>query len=338
MLKTIINKFFKKTEDKIPEDLGAKFYWPMEADPRDFKTENVLWKPTNEEIKNIPKSIDLLKKCWDKLTPIYQWCVPSCTISSLSNYITLLEVINTWYEVDWEKWAKLCREKMKHKWSCQWEHWDYLENALKCVKTNWLLSEITNYNPLSITDKYLKIDWYAYSNSTRTSMKYYLSKWYPLYFAFRWNKNTWLEISKWEIKTSNFTATWWHAVMSYWYDDNYLYFLNSWKPNDWDKYKWDYSVFKIKWEVLEDMLKRWLANWRFWIAYFIPYKEKMTFKDYKIDENTEVWKAVKELTDKWIIKWVPHNDWTYLEPARPITRLEVIVIIYRVIKMFIKQP
>ena len=30
----LIDIIFKKIEDKIPDDLGAKFYWPMEADPR----------------------------------------------------------------------------------------------------------------------------------------------------------------------------------------------------------------------------------------------------------------------------------------------------------------
>jgi len=329
----MMNKFFKNIEDKIPEDLGANWYWFLEADPRDFQASNVLWKPTQEELNNLPDAYNILSLAWGKLTPVNQWCVSSCTISSLANYITLQEVIERNEKICWQKWAKLCREKMWHKWVCKWEKWDYLENAIKCVYKNWLLAELQDN---WIKDEYLKIDWYAYLQANKDNIKYWISKWYPVYYAFSWNRNTWIEISRWEIKTANFTPTWWHAVTAVWYDKDYLHFINTWRPNDWAEYVWDYSVFKIKWSVLEEMLKYWLANWRGWIIYnhkdLSDNKTKM-FKDYKVDNTTEAWKAVEYLTKNSIIKWVPHNDWTYLEPGRPITRLEVIVIIYRIFKL-----
>jgi len=340
----LIDIIFKKVEDEIPDDLWARWYWPMEADPRDFQVENVLWKIDKSKIKD---KVDLLKEADDKLISVYQWCVPSCTASSLTNYITLQETIernsklNFKVEIDWIKWTKRLREEMWHKWICKWEHGDYLEHALKTVRHNKLLAETTYYNPLSIKDEYLWITWYAYANTTIDNMKYWLSMWFPLYFAFRWNKNTWFEISKWEIKTTNFTPTGWHAVTAYWYDKNYLYFINSWTPNDWDKYKWEYAVFKISWVNLMNMVRKWLANWRFWIVYNVDdnldsYKKQM-FKDYKIDESTEAGKAVKYMTDNWIIKWVPHSDWKYLEPWRSVTRLEIIVILYRLINLILKK-
>jgi len=346
----IINKFFLKLEDKlddIPDDLGAKFKGPMEADPRDFKVENILWAPTEEELKNLPEKVDLLKKAAPNLIPIYQGCVPSCTESSLGNYITLQEVIERQaklmypVKINWIKWVKINREKMWHKWTCNWEYGDYLENALKVTKKNKLLATIEYVDKKLQKDEYLWIDGYAYANTTIMNMKYWLSKWYPLYFAFRGNRNTRVEMSKWEVKTYKFTPTGWHAVTAYWYDKDYLYFINTWRPNDWNKYEWDYSIFKIKWTWLMDMLKYWLANWRFWIVYntddnLDSYKNQM-FKDYRIDKNTEQWQAVKKLAEDGIIKWVPHSDGKYLEPNRSVTRLELAVILYRFYKKYIAK-
>ncbi len=340
----LIDIIFKKVEDEMPDDLWARWYGPMEADPRDFKVENILWKIDKSKIKD---NVDLLKEADNKLVPVYQWCVPSCTASALTNYITLQEAIERnkkldfKVEIDWIKGAKRLRSEMGHKWVCKWEHGDYLEHALKLVRHNKLLAEITYYNPLSIKDEYLWITGYAYANATADNMKYWLSMWYPLYFAFRGNKNTRTEMALWEIKTYNFTPTGWHAVTAYWYDEDYLYFINSWEPNDWTKYEWEYAVFKIKWGWLMEMVRKWLANWRFWIVYNVDdnldsYKRKM-FVDYKINGETEQGQAVKYFTEKKIIKWVPKEDWRRLEPNRPVTRLELIVILYRFLKTIINQ-
>ena len=56
---------FKKAEKHIPNDLGAKFYWPNEADPRDFKIENVLKAPTDEELKNL-SFYRFIKRCYTR--------------------------------------------------------------------------------------------------------------------------------------------------------------------------------------------------------------------------------------------------------------------------------
>ena len=116
----------------LPDDLWANWYWPMEADPRDFKVENVLWAPSQDELNKIPNSVNLLLKA---LPQYYnnQTCVPSCTASSLANYITVSECLErdmTWILAD----QKDLRSNMKHKWVCKWEHWDYLETALKTLK------------------------------------------------------------------------------------------------------------------------------------------------------------------------------------------------------------
>ena len=323
-----VNLLFKKAENYIPDDLWAKFYWPNEADPRDFKVENVLKAPTDEEIKNLPAFIDLLKDATPDFKPVNQWCVPSCTASSLSNYVGIQTTKKENQKTSTQDWAKLLREKAGHKWSCKWQTGDYLETILKTLKTYW---ELTNIN---WKQEYRQIKWYAYFQTTVNNMKYWLSKWFPVYFAIRWNRKTWIELSQWEIKTYNYTPTGWHAITIVGYNKEYLYFINSWNPNDWDKYPGDYSIFKISWTWFEEMLRRGLANWRGWIVY--TEEEEKQFKDYKIDENMEQWKAVKKLVDLWIIKWVPHKDWTYLEPYRPVTRLELIVILYRILKLLWK--
>ena len=320
----LLNYFFKKADDYIPDDLGAKFYWPNEADPRDFKVENVLKAPTDEEIKNLPAFVDLLKDATPDFKPVNQWCVPSCTACALSNYMGIQITKEENKQTVVKDWAVLLRQRMWHKWECQWQTGDYLETALKTVKNNKFLIQTW------WTRKYEPIKWYAYFNSTVNNIKYWLSKWFPIYYAIRWNKRTWVEIMHWEIKTYNYTPTGWHAITMVGYNKEYLYFVNSWIPNDWDKYQWDYSVFKISWTWFEEMLKNKLANWRWWIVY--TKEEEKQFKDYKIDENTEQWQAVKKLVYLWLIKWVPHKDWTYLEPWRWITRLEVIVILYRLLK------
>jgi len=326
----IVNMLFTKIKDKIPDDLWAKFYWPNDKDERDFRVEDVLKKPTKEELKKLPEKIDLLQTSTPNFLPTNQGCVPSCTASSLSNYIWIQIAKLEDKNISTQKWAEILRTDMGHKWKCEGEGGDYLENALKTVNHNWLFVSIYNN---WISEKYYNIKWYAYTKTNKENIKYWISKWHLLYFAIRWNKQTWREILSWEIKTFNFQDTWWHAITITWYDKNYLYFINTWKPNDWDKYKWDYSIFKITWDWLDEMIKNWLANWRLWIIYLN--NNTTMFKDFEIQKN-EQGEAVKMLTEKWIVKWVPHNDWIYLEPWRAITRIEVFILLYRILKFLWK--
>ena len=322
----------------IPEDLWADFYWEFEADPRDFKVEQVLWEPTEEELKNLPIKVDLLAQASPKYY-LNQGCLKACTAYSITNTVVIQECIERKNsDIEW----KPCyiRQKAWHKCVCKWEHWDYLENICKTVKQYWVKVEITNYNPLSIETEYLKIDWYAFWRSEKKNMMYRLSKGYPLYYAFRWNRTIWHEMLKWEIKTWNYTPTWWHAVTAYWYDQNYLYFINSWKPNYKDKHNNEYSIFKISWANLQNMLNRWLANWRFRVIYNHKDESQQSielFPDYKV-QSWEWYKSVKWAKDNWIVKWVLHSDWKrYLEPWRPISRLEAIIMLKRMYDLLLKN-
>jgi hypothetical protein len=55
----------QKTEEDIPDDLGAKELSPLEADPRDFKVEHTIGIPTDEELKQIPKRRNLIEEWLD---------------------------------------------------------------------------------------------------------------------------------------------------------------------------------------------------------------------------------------------------------------------------------
>jgi len=330
IVKTIIDKLFKKAEDKIPDDLGARWYSPFEADPRDFTINNVLKSPTDKELQNVPKEVNLLEKANPNYY-VYQGSIPCCTCASLSNYMIVTECLER--NTNFVK-PDCCylRENLWHKCQAN-ERWDYLEKALKTLKNKWIKA-IVDWDEVILT-----IDWYAYDKFDKQRIKYWLSQWYPIYYAFYWNKQTRIEMSKGEIKTFKYQPTGWHAVIAIGYDEKYLYFMNSWRANDGNQYDWDYSVFKVSWDWLEEMVKNQLANWRYWLAYnhLDNDKNKMLFKDFKWEPGTEQYEAVKFFKDKWIVKWVPHKDWLYLEPGRPVTRLELIVILYRLVKQFLKM-
>ena len=316
MILDSIRRFFMR----IPDDYWAKWNWPIEIDDRDFKVENVLWLPSKEELKKVPKSINLLYKAKPKYY-INQWCIPNCTASAFWNYMIVTETIernnNT---INTKKWVDETRILLNHILSCN-EKWEYLENVLKTVKKNWIKAVI-DWKLYKLT-----IDWYAYTIADVNSFMYRISKWYPIYYAIRWNKQIRWEMSKWELKTSKFTPTWWHAIVIVWYDKEYFYCMNSWRKND-----WNYSTFKVKKSVLLEMLNYWLANWRWWIVYNHDDINVKYYEDYIIDLNTEAWKAVKWCYDNNIMKW---ENWRFY-PWRWLTRLETAVIIYRLAKYLFK--
>ena len=64
----------------------------------------------------------------------------------------------------------------------------------------------------------------------------------------------------------------------------------------------------------------------------------MLFKDFTYNKWEEASEAVKWAKDNWIIKWIEHSDWErYLEPNSPVTRLQILIILYRLVKTFIKR-
>ena len=308
----------------IPDDLWAKFLDENEYDKRDFVAWNVLGWPTEEELKNLPESVDLLKK-YNNDYYINQWRLNSCTAASWYNILT--QQLAWQLKTDKIIWQYCYTRRQMGHWCTPPDTGDYLETVWKTVKKN-------GYKVNIYTDTEIKkIDKYMFDRATKDNIKYYLSKGYLLHYAFRGNRNTWREMSRWEIKTTDYKPTWWHAVVIYGYDKDYVYFMNSWKPNDWSMYTEEYSVFKINWENFEKLLQRWLANWRFWIIDLEPNKEEMLFEDYKWQPWTEQYEAVKFMKENWIIKG---ENWK-LFPWRNATRLEIIVMLYRVIKYLLSK-
>lgn len=323
-MRKIVDFLLDKFGFNIPDDLWAKFLEEYEYDRRDFEAGNVLGEPTEEELKNLPESVDLLKK-YNNNFYVNQWRLNSCTAASWYNILTqqlAWQIHND--KIIWEYCYTLIQ--MGH-WCIPPDTWDYLENVWKTIKKNGYK---VNINWQSLIKN---IKRYMFARATVENIKYYLSKGYLLHYAFRWNKKIWREMIKWEIKTTDYKPTWWHAVAIYGYDKNYVYFMNSRKPNDWRKYVEEYSIFRITWENFKKLLKNRLANWRFWIVDLEPNKEEMLFEDYKWQPWTEQYEAVKFMKENWIIKG---ENWK-LYPGRPATRLEIIVMLYRIIKFLLSK-
>jgi len=300
----------------------ARVKSPYEADPRDFRVENVVGEPSKEDLEKLPERVYLFEKIDQTIN---QWCLNCCTSAALSNIMNILQNLDYW--VSKEVKINCCdlRQNMGHWCKCP-DRWDYLENALKTLKKYWVKWSIDWH------DKIFAIEGYAYKPFAATDdhiklIKYYLYKWYPIYFATLWNRQVWQEMQQWELKTiiNPEQATWGHALVIGGVDKDYVYIINSRTPN----YNW-ISLFKISIPKFKEAIQKWMFFWRWFIVYDkIDVKEQL-FPDFNFAKDTEQYKAVKWAKENWIVKWVQHGDWKYyLEPYRPLTRLEFILMLYR---------
>ncbi len=321
--------FMKDKDDdwSIPDDPGAKAKEIWEADPRDFKVIDLLWEPSEKELKKTPKQRNLIDEWLDHT--YNQGSTGSCTSVALTHVMKILNAIDyemkKWIELDWTD----LRTKMGHKiWD---KRGDYLENALKTLYKKWELGSVYDerktffidgyaYHPFDASDKWIKL------------VKYLIwVKGYPLYFATRWNRKVWMDMVKGEI-THIITpeqATWGHALCIAGYDDEYFYVVNSWTPN-YPKDNPTISMFKWPIRLFKEAIQKWMVYWRFFVVFDKIDKENMLFPDFNNNKWKEAYEAVKWAKENGIVKWVPHSDGKYyLEPNRPLTRLEFIVMLYR---------
>lgn len=193
----------------------------------------------------------------------YQGVNWSCTSNSTSHWVQILNVKKNWViptdkniiTPDWKDlWTK-----MGHDVKDINDSWDYVEKAVSTALKLWILIE-ENW-------ELAKFDWYAYWQWDKTDksiemMKRYLYNWNPIIWCIRWNKQTWNEITAWEIKNVYTNTTWWHAIALVGWDKGWLWFVNSWRPNDWKGLK---SRFYISNEIMK---KLWgLLNFRYRVLY-----------------------------------------------------------------------
>ena len=230
----------------LPEEL---------ADERDFKAEQAIeidWS------KKLPDSFSLWKRIYKTN---YQWSIGSCTANSTSHGVQILNVKKWWVKPttnniitpDWEDlWTKMWHDPKKY------EGWDYLENAVSTALKEWIRT-IEWWE--ARFDAYATWE-FSHDDKGIETIKRYLYQGCPIVWLLKWNKQTWNEISAWEIKTVPENTSWWHAIAVVWWDKWGLWFINSWNPNDAEKRK---SRFYVSNAILKKL--GWRLNYRYWVLY-----------------------------------------------------------------------
>jgi len=313
---------------------GALCKSPEEMDKRDFETEMVMGTVTDEMLKDLPEEIDLIKEINETYK---QGSIPCCTATALCHAVLIENIfdhLNNKIFLDQKKqWTENQGKERKAD-----ESGDYLENALKGARKNGIKGKLADG-----TDFSFKIDGYSYSgvnNDFERFLKvitYYLKIKKPLYWNFRGNSKTSKEMSAGEIKTvyKKSETTWGHAIVLWKIDfkRKIVWFANSRQRNTVNK-EWTktLSVFEISFDIFEQLIKNNVFGWRYReIRDFKDIKSEALFIDFAgVDTDTEQYKAVKRAKDNWYIKGVPQEWWNRLEPNRPMTRLEMLLVLYRI--------
>lgn len=227
------------------------------ADARDYKAEATI--ELDYSIK-LPNSFSLGE--WIYSTN-YQWAYGSCTANSTSHWVQVLCVKS--------KGVKPIKENLitpswRDLWTKMWhdlknvnDSWDYVENAVNTAYKKWITNEEWG---VSTFDWYATHDWERSTKGIET-IKRYLFNWNPVVWCLRWNKTTWNELTKGEIKTEIPVSDrdWGHAVCCVGWDEWGLWFVNSWKTNDWKGLK---SRFYVSSSFLK---KSTMFNWRYWLPF-----------------------------------------------------------------------
>lgn len=313
---------------------GALCKSPEEMDKRDFQTEMVMWTVTDEMLKDLPEEVDLIKEINETYK---QGSIPCCTATALCHAVLIENIfdhLNNKIFLDQKKqWTENQGKERKAD-----ESGDYLENALKGARKNGVKGKLADG-----TDFSFKIDGYSYSGVNSDFERflkvitYYLKIKKPLYWNFRGNGQTSKEMSAGEIKTvyKLSEATRGHAIVLWKIDfkRKIVWFANSRQRNTVNK-EWTktLSVFEISFDIFEQLIKNNVFGWRYReIRDFKDIKSEALFIDFAgVDTDTEQYKAVKRAKENWYIKGVPQEWWNRLEPNRPMTRLEMLLVLFRI--------
>ena len=253
---------------------------PMEfAEATDFKAEETIKLDWNIQL---PKSFSLWE--WVYSTN-YQGSYGSCTANSTSHGVQILNVKAKWIKPINEN---LITPSWRDLWTKMWhdlknynDSWDYVEKAVKTALKMWIKNEEwweSNF------DGYCTWEWEE-SNKWIETIKRYLYNWNPIIWCMRWNSVIWNELSKWQLKTvlPSSERKWGHAICLVGWDEWGLWFLNSFKTNDWKGLK---SRFYATYDYLKSC--KWMFNWRYWL----PFKNEQAIKDAEYMKRKNVWVAV----------------------------------------------
>lgn len=326
--------FLFTNKNKMEEfNTGALIKSRDEMDPRDFRTDQILDRKAGGK-KDLPRKVDLIQEMNETLN---QWNIPCCTASALCHAIMIENIFDHWTK-EVRADHKYQRTNNQGKKRSPDEGGDYLENALKGARKNGVKGTIQG------EDFSFKIDGYSFSmvpddfQQLLENITESLANKSPIYWNLNGNSTTSLEMSRWEIKTvyKRADASRWHAVVLWKIDRDrkIVGFANSRSHNTMNKYgDKSLSFFEISFDVFEQLINNGVFGWRYWeILDFEDIKPESLFLDFAItDKNSEEYQAVKRCKDNWIfhgakVEWSPLNKF---EPNRPITRLEVALVLYR---------
>ena len=337
MLKSNKRDFLFTNKNKMEEfNTGALIKSKDEMDPRDFRTDQIFDRKAKGE-SNLPRKIDLIQEMNETLN---QWNIPCCTASALCHAIMIENIFDHWTK-EIRADHKDQRTNNQGKKRSPDEDWDYLENALKGARKNGVKGTVNG------EDFAFKIDWYSYTyvpapvdfEGVLINITESLARKSPIYWNLDGNSTTSSEMTKGEIKTvyKKSDTTRGHAVVLWKIDRDreIVGFVNSRSHNTKNKYgDKTLSFFEISFSVFKQLLNNGVFGWRYWeILDFEDIKAESLFLDFAItDKNKEEYQAVKRCKENWIFHWVP-VEWSPLnkfEPNRPITRLEVALVLYRI--------
>ena len=238
----------------LPEDM---------VEATDFEAEEAI--KVNYSVK-LPSSYSLGK--WIYKTS-NQWNLWACTALWTTHWVQILNVKKNWVvptdrniiTPEWKDlWGKMWHSTTEYDWG------DYIEKAVSTALKLWILIE-ENWE-LAKFDAYATQDWDR-TDKGIDLMKRYLYQGCPIIWNVRWDKTTWNEMTKWEIKTVPTNPTGWHCIALVGWDERGFWFVNSWKPNDDRKLK---SRFYISYNTLKAFWSKF--NYRYWVLYMESNAEK----------------------------------------------------------------
>lgn len=258
----------------LPEEL---------ADARDFKAEDTIdldWD------KPLPKSFSLGKRI---RKTNYQWAYGSCTANATTHGVQILNVMEKWIiptdsNIITPDWKDL-RINMWHNINDINDSWDYVDKAVNTSRKMWIKNEEWGVS---------KYDGYAYGQRGLTNLaietiKRYIYNENPIVWCMRWNKITWNELTKGQLRTyiKPEERTGGHAIACVGWDEWWLRFVNSRKTNDWKGFK---SRFYV---TYADMIKCGsMFNWRYWALFM---KDQAKKDPEYLQRKANAWEAIKAL-------------------------------------------
>lgn len=242
------------------EELKA-FEWALTlpeemAEATDFEAEEAI--KVDYSVK-LPEFFSLWK--WIYKTS-NQGNLGACTSLGTTHWVQILNVKKGGVEPttkniitpQWKDlWAKMWHSTTKY------DGWDYVEKAVSTALKEWILIE-ENWQ-LAKFDAYATQEWDR-SDKAIDLMKRYLYQGCPIVRCVRWDKKTWTEMTKWEVKTIPANPTWGHCIALVGWDATGFWFINSWTPNDDKKLK---SRFHISYKTLKDFGAKF--NYRYRVLY-----------------------------------------------------------------------